>query len=224
VDEHTWLHGSDLERMLDSLQDGATDRKLRLLACACLREVWGLLKEERSRAGLVVNERYADGLATANELEHAAIAARKVDDPAAKGVWPARGVEDSRWRARRAAAAAAGAAERAAAWAALKESPEAVAPAMQAAGEAARRRHCALLRDAFGNPFRPVAAQPAWRTRDAVALATAIYQERAFDRLPILGDALEDAGCASADVLDHCRRPGPHARGCWVLDLLLGRS
>ena len=81
-----------------------------------------------------------------------------------------------------------------------------------------------LLRDVFGNPFRRVAVDPRWLTSDVVALATGIYAEKAFDRLPILADALQDAGCDNADVLDHCRGPGPHVRGCWAVDLLLGKS
>jgi hypothetical protein len=80
------------------------------------------------------------------------------------------------------------------------------------------------LRDVFGNPFRPVTLDPAWRTANVVSLARAIYDERAFDRMPILADALEDAGCTSADVLEHCRRPGEHVRGCWVVDLVLGKE
>lgn len=82
----------------------------------------------------------------------------------------------------------------------------------------------ALLRDTFGNPLRPVIADPAWLTSTAVALARTIYEERAFDRLPILADALEEAGCDNADVLTHLRGDGPHVRGCWALDLVLGRS
>ncbi|WP_439623788.1 hypothetical protein [Gemmata sp.] len=80
-----------------------------------------------------------------------------------------------------------------------------------------------LVHEFFGNPFRPVALDPAWCTSTVVALARGIYDERAFDRMPILADALQDAGCDSADVLTHCRGPGPHARGCWVVDLVLGK-
>jgi hypothetical protein len=81
-----------------------------------------------------------------------------------------------------------------------------------------------LLRCVFGNPFRPIAFDPNWRTETVVALASAIYAERAFDRLPILADALEEAGCDHADILSHCRGPGPHARGCWVVDGILGKE
>jgi hypothetical protein len=80
------------------------------------------------------------------------------------------------------------------------------------------------LRCIVGNPFRPVAFAPSWRTETAVALAAGIYAERAFDRLPILADALEEAGCDVADVRTHCRGPGPHARGCWVVDGVLGKK
>ncbi len=82
----------------------------------------------------------------------------------------------------------------------------------------------ALGRDIFGNPFRPVAFFPEWRTSTAVALAAQVYESREFSAMPILGDALQDAGCDNVDVLDHCRGPGPHVRGCWVVDLVLGKE
>ncbi len=81
-----------------------------------------------------------------------------------------------------------------------------------------------LLRDIVGNPFRPVAFAPAWRTSDVVALVRGIYDDRAFDRMPILADALQDAGCDNDDVLTHCRADAVHARGCWVVDCILGKS
>ena len=81
-----------------------------------------------------------------------------------------------------------------------------------------------LARDIFGNPFRPAALDPSWLTSTVVTLARGIYEERAFDRMPILADALQDAGCDNEDVLNHCRGPGPHVRGCWVVDLVLGKT
>jgi hypothetical protein len=81
-----------------------------------------------------------------------------------------------------------------------------------------------LLRDIFGNPFRPVALNPAWLTSDVLALARGIYDERAFDRMPILADALQDAGCDNDDILNHSRELGEHVRGCWVVDLALDKS
>ncbi len=82
-----------------------------------------------------------------------------------------------------------------------------------------------LFRDIFGNPFRPVAFNPAWRSEAAVALARAAYEARNFTLLPILADALEEAGCDHADVLAHCRQPDAvHVRGCWVVDLVLRKK
>jgi hypothetical protein len=81
-----------------------------------------------------------------------------------------------------------------------------------------------LVRDIFGNPFRPVAFDPRWRTEDTVGLARGIYEDRAFDRLPLLADALMDAGCADEQVLSHCKSEGPHVRGCWVVDLVLDKE
>jgi hypothetical protein len=86
-------------------------------------------------------------------------------------------------------------------------------------------RYTNLVRDIFGNPFRPVALDPAWLTSTVVALAEGIYAERAFDRMPILADGLQDAGCDNPDVLNHCRdASATHVRGCWVIDLLTGRQ
>jgi len=86
------------------------------------------------------------------------------------------------------------------------------------------RLHLAYLRDTFGNPFRSVAFDPAWRTSTVVALAEQMYDSRDFSAMPILADALQDAGCDSDDILAHCRGDGPHVRGCWVVDLVLGKE
>jgi hypothetical protein len=82
----------------------------------------------------------------------------------------------------------------------------------------------ALLREIIGNPFRPLAVDPTWKSASVVAIARSIYQERRFPDVLILADALEDAGCASALILEHCRTPGDHVRGCWLLDLLLEKE
>jgi hypothetical protein len=81
------------------------------------------------------------------------------------------------------------------------------------------------LRDIFGNPFRPVSFPPVWRTDTAIALARNMYESRDFSAMPILADALQDAGCDSAAILDHCRSAEQlHVRGCWVVDLVLGKT
>jgi hypothetical protein len=81
-----------------------------------------------------------------------------------------------------------------------------------------------FVREVFGNPFRPIAIDPSWRTSTVVALAHGIYDERTFDRMPILADALQDAACDNDDVLNHIRGNGPHVLGCWALDALLGKA
>jgi hypothetical protein len=93
--------------------------------------------------------------------------------------------------------------------------------------ETGSKLRCDLLRDIFGNPFRPVALDPAWlawRGRTIPKLARAIYDERAFDRLPILADALEEAGCTDADLLGHLRLPAVHVRGCFAVDAVLRKE
>ena len=91
-----------------------------------------------------------------------------------------------------------------------------------------RKRQAEMLRDIFGPlPFRSVPIEPAWLTRNdgtVAKLAHAIYDESRFEDMPILADALEDAGCHEEQILAHCRGPGPHVRGCWVIDLLLGKE
>ena len=86
------------------------------------------------------------------------------------------------------------------------------------------KNQCVLLRDMIGNPFRPIAFNPVWLTPNVIELAQAIYDDRAFDRMPELADALHEAGCACDEILSHCRRPGPHVRGCWVVDLILRKE
>jgi hypothetical protein len=87
-----------------------------------------------------------------------------------------------------------------------------------------QREQCAWLRCLFANPFRPVTFSPEWRTDTAIALARQMYDSRDFTAMPILADALQDAGCDNEGILDHCRGEGPHVRGCWVVDLVLGKK
>jgi hypothetical protein len=113
---------------------------------------------------------------------------------------------------------------------------EACRQAIEAAGAAGRHSRqewwvqCSLARDIFGSPFRPVSLVPTWLTPDVVSLAQAAYQERNLPsgeldpvRLAVLADALEEAG-AGDDVAGHLRSPGPHVRGCWAVDLILGKE
>jgi hypothetical protein len=87
------------------------------------------------------------------------------------------------------------------------------------------QRASRIVRDLFGPiPFRTIPFERTWLSNSVTSMAECAYTGRAFDRLPILGDALEDAGCGNADILAHCRQPGEHVRGCWVVDLLLGKK
>ena len=89
---------------------------------------------------------------------------------------------------------------------------------------AEKEKQAFLLRDIFGNRFRPITFNPSWLTPTVIHLAQSIYGDRAFDQMPRLADALEEAGCTNADILSHCRSEGPHVRGCWVVDLILGKQ
>jgi hypothetical protein len=211
--EQEWLLCDQPQAMLDSLPDNASGRKLRLFACYCCRRVWNLLAHEWSKDAIEVAERYADGEATSVELEFAARAASEAeyDGKKAGGYYASQSAffvaDDSpEFSARQSADSAA---------AAIRERDE---------SEAEVPVQAAFLHDIFGNPFHPLVADPSWRTTNVVGLAYAIYADRAFDRMPILGDALEDAGCDNADILNHCRQSGEHVRGCWVVDLILGKS
>jgi hypothetical protein len=233
--EAEWLTCADPAPMLEFLQGGmivlvdelplqaereairtfiqdAVPRKLRHFACWCSRRIWDELWDERSRKGIEVAERYADGLATAEQLGNANSAALEARN-AIRG-----------HLIRRIAAHVAYATSGNQIAEASSESANVVAWIEELPLPEARTEQNHILRCIFGNPFRPVAFDPAWRTSDVLALAQGIYAERAFDRMPILADALQDAGCNNDDILSHCRDTGtPHARGCWVVDLILGK-
>ena len=223
--EAEWLACADPGPMLDFLDERVTERKARLLVCACCRRLWRLLKDGRSRQAVSAAEEYADGL-----LGHDELAAVGRDAGRAR-----------RTKAARAAAAVA-AGETFVYWLfpypstrPRYESGLWAAWARQVIAEMSSTRDAgpvvALVRELFGNPFRPVALVPSWRTADAVMLAEAAYQERALpagtldrDRLGLLADALLDGGCSDTDLLGHLRSEGPHVRGCWALDRCLGRE
>jgi hypothetical protein len=227
--ESEWLSCTDPTPMLVFLVDKASDRKLRLFAVACCRRIWHLLIDKRSREAVEVAELYADGRATDEELETASDSAHSVWDAdmeraATEGKWDRR----SRLPYYGASAAAYNVAIPLGWWGA--------APAFVAPDEIARETvpdtgaegaaQCLLMWDIFGNPFRPVALEHvwlAWNDGTIPKIAQAIYDERAFDRMPMLADALEEAGCTDADILAHCRSGHEHVRGCWVVDLILGR-
>lgn len=193
-------------------------RKGRLFAVACCYRIWHLLTDQRSRAAVVVAEQYGEGLASQDQLRAAQENARAAHAEAfrRKGKVGASG----EWAAEFAAASDAWfAASRASNFAYVAAGD----PVLEPGHEKAAQAH--LLRCIFGPlPFRSVASDPVWLTSTAKQMAAAIYEERAFDRMPILGDALEESGCDNAEILNHCRQPGEHVRGCWVVDLLLAKE
>jgi hypothetical protein len=210
MDEPQWLACADPDRMLTFLQDTISARKLRLFACACCRLIEDVLGEELRRA-LEVAERYADGLADIRERKAALQAVRHV----VLGKWLG-------YRKQAVDRALAHRPRDAARFASRLAS----LPDGRDGYSTYRAVQAGLLRDIVGNPFRRTQFDPLWRGGDGAPsrLAEAAYRERRFDLLPVLADALEEAGCSSAEILDHCRRPGAHVRGCWVVDQVLGRT
>jgi hypothetical protein len=191
-------------------------RKARLFAVACCRRISHLLADTRSRAAVDIAEQYADGTVSEATLRAAAQAAEAAHDAAfhAKGKLGASG----EWAAEFAAYLNPFFAASRASNFAYVAAGDGLQPGPEHAAQAN------LLRCILGNPFRPAQLDRCWLTSNVASLAESIYADQAFDRLPILADALEDAGCDNADILNHCRQPGEHVRGCWVVDLVLGKS
>ena len=195
-------------------------RKLRLFACGCCRVIWDVIPYERLRETVLVAERFADGQVSKAELSAVG---------AALDGWPgfSGSVGFSTESARAALVAISMSVETidprpfhsAFMMTAMGQPLAGVMPAKQA-----EARLGALLRDVFGNPFRPISLDRSWRTSTVTALARQLYDSRDFSNMPILADALQDAGCDSEEILNHCRQPGEHIRGCWALDLVLGRG
>ncbi len=238
--EAEWLAATDPAPMLSFLRDGIVSlvdegasetrderrhhllattkrRKHQLFSVACCRLIWQLLPEE-SKDTLTTVELHADGLAGSNErleaLEDAwhdvrihSVASdrtgRRIARAVARVVYLAVHSE---------ARETASEVKAVMLWASLGQNASKV-DELQAG----------FLRDIFGNPFRPVTLNPAWLTSTVLALAQQMYESRDFSPMPILADALQDAGCDNADILNHCRQPGEHVRGCWVVDLILSK-
>jgi hypothetical protein len=335
--EAEWLACAEPQPMLDHMRGRISDRKLRLFAVACCRQVWHLLPDEQCRRAVEIAERYADGLARKKELAVAfaaiwpSVEKRLLDRVVEQDKLP-KAREQAGMAAAAAAAVARGRTHWVDAWLALppvegvmphsapwdeaalalahaawdqvcfkidvpsgdavheldawsraweeadregykeveafrawaferlteslrpgsrrttgKRKPRANPVSPRAAGcdgnsrqpsesvrpclpdfdlvyKEAHRNQCAVLRDLVGNPFHQVQVDPSWiHPNDSAVkkIARAIYQERQFNDMPILADALEEAGCDNEDILSHCRSEGLHVRGCWVVDLLL---
>ena len=196
-----------------------SERKYRLFAVACLRRIWPIILDERAKLIVEELERFADSPELTWVDWGAVTKQYEYPDGSSQAAGLAlsavvtcihdqgnRLAQTTSWYCSGAASA------------------EAPTDRQDARSDIEVRAHCNLIRELFGNPFRPVTFAPEWRTFTAVALAQQMYESRDFSAMPILADALQDAGCDSGDVLDHCRGAGPHVRGCWVVDMLLGKE
>jgi hypothetical protein len=235
--EAEWQASTDPTAMLNFLQGKGSERKLRLFACGCVRRAWRLLTDT-GRQAVEAAEAYADGMIGTEPLRAARRAAYEpvADAIAAANMTWTLGTPLSPPES--AADAALGACDDMGSDSGRYIAPLHAAQRAQAAlgwtgGESAIQ--AALLRDVLGNPFRPSPPLPpavlAWNDRTIPRIAEGIYEERRMpegtldtERLAILADALLDAGCEDEELLDHCRQPGPHVRGSWALDLLLGKE
>ena len=231
MNEQSWDASTSPRDLLEALRAEGSARKLRLYAVACCRLLGALLHKPAYRTAVDVAEAFADGgvaeamLAVAQEAcmsagpEHGFVNTQ-VQWAAWKAVWHS-GCE---WTPGPPAHVAAVDTTSAVLNVLYRGSHTTSPDAVRASVVAVTAAQTALVRCAFGNPFRPVDFDSAWRTSDAVALAQSMYNSRDFTAMPILADALQDAGCENEHVLTHCRAPGPHARGCWVVDGVLGKA
>jgi hypothetical protein len=225
--EAEWKASSDPLAMLNLLHETgkyesgkATDRRVRLWACGFCRHLWHLLEYDDSRRAVETAERFADGIADTAEAEnafHSALAIHQAIEPeelssrtlAELTVWvAAMAAHPFRYQDN-----------------AVIETTRIAALGGAPAALEARRLACELLRCIFGHPFRTTATRnPRWRTPAVLGLARGMYDDRSFERMSALADALESAGCADAELLGHLRSEGPHVRGCWALDVVLGKA
>jgi hypothetical protein len=245
--EAEWLACTNPQPMLEFLRRKASDRKVRLFAVACCRRVWSSLEHEEFRDAVRKAELFADDLVDRDEMLQAyekaraifaklhgkdngpgaALTASGFPSPPKSFLQRVADALDDPW------------------WEDEFDKGDPLAPAIVTARHAARaaadlqgerhvldapatiaehREQTVLVRCLFGNPFRLRPVYAAGLTRKVRALADTIYAERAFDRMPLLAAALEASGCTDADLIEHCRSGRDHARGCWVVDLLLGKE
>jgi hypothetical protein len=238
--EDQWQACTNPAQMLEFLKGRASDRKLRLFSFACVRRMWGKITDPRLKAAIEVSERHADGAASDAELR---AAVREAHRARGRRLLDRAAYDAARYHPHEVQLESVIThATYAAAYMVRHPPPSAIMRFIgsklvltefrphrarrrwNAAWESEHAAQAQLLRDIFGNPFRPVTLDPSWRSPAVATLAETIYASRAFHRLPDLATALQLADCTDQDILQHCRAAGPHVRGCWVLDLLLGKA
>lgn len=246
--ETEWHECISPEPMLAHLGRRAAPRKRRLFACACVRRIWSLLGQDRLRLAVKVAERFADGRVSTQVLDKARRLVRRLREER-----EAEERRRKTWLVRAARAAAQAVEALLPEEEPILNTPRDIRDALDVvsatriartaarAAEAAReedtytaaepihRLHTfdavELVREVFGNPFRPTVIDSGWldwNESTVLRMAQVIYRKRCFRNMPILADALEEAGCNDSAILSHCRAPQEHVRGCWVVDLLLG--
>jgi len=246
--EEQWQSCGEPEAMLSFLRNRVSNRKLRLFAVACCRGIWPLLIDERSRQAVEIAELFAEGRATRSER----VAARSAGLTAVETSWQGAPANDPdafpSWQTRASIRATAASAAQ---WSAARSAYDAACSsarkawyvkAADAVAENApvdtyalwiqsereeRTRQVNIIHDLFGDPFHRIALEPGtpnWRTDELRELARTIAAEQSYDRLPLIAKKLGEARCSEFQLMEHCRRAAGHVRGCWAIDLLLGKE
>jgi hypothetical protein len=241
--EGEWLACNDPQRMVIPLKGKVSNRKIRLFLVACARLVWNQIPDASLRTGVEPDDPRYDWLAMAMEMRRAV----EVGEKYADGLALASERESSNTQLGRHSLLMQTTIHQVARMMGLTYNHFtaifglcfcAVLPRSglnrlettdhwQAGLLLTAQHQPSLLRDIIGNPLRPVFIDPsclAWNDAIIPSIAEGIYAERAFGRMPILHDALLDAGCNDEVLLSHCRNPEGHVRGCWALDLILGKE
>jgi hypothetical protein len=229
--EADWSQCQDPDRMLAFLRGKLTARTIQLFVCCCCRRVWDHLRDA-CREAVEVTEGVADGALSQGELTRVEqLAWAESQEPRVQKIGRVRVSSLAVWCATRAHDRSVST-RSSADYASLAFGLEVEGGPKDVQAQAREKGvQCDLLREMICNPFRPVKLDHSWLTAMVRSLAQAAYDERILPsgeldpaRLAILADALEDAGCHDEQVLEHCRGNGPHVRGCFVVDLLLGKS
>ena len=207
--EGEWLTATDPTPMLEFIQGEVSDRKLKLFAVACCRSCIHVFEDLNNliQQTIVVAERLADGEISQDQ---ATDATRSVESGESEDFISHLSDEQSLLL---------GSVERLCRTGVWETAQDVVNALLWGSEQAVL-----FLRDIFGNPFHPIPLDPSWLTSTVLALAQQKYDSRDFSAMPILADALQDAGCENSDLLNHCREPGEHVRGCFAVDLLLGKK
>jgi hypothetical protein len=210
--EAEWLECRNPLLMLECIEHRASPRKLLLFAVACYRRIWHCLDHSEDRRLVEVMEAYLEGLVPREEVDLSPrhLAKGLCYLPARRAAWNTALITSIEVH--------------------VRESTLRTRAGQYEVHDTRSREEavqCQLLRDIFFQPFRPVPYYRSWfrwNHGTGSQLARDVYEDRRFQDMPILADALEEAGCTNTDILDHLRSPGPHVRGCWPLDLILGRA